>query len=401
MRKSNSMPGRRRGRLGMFIAWMLSLLAIMAIAATIPTPASAEGFLQSLFGIGKKKQAVRPRQKIRRSNYGGSKRSSWPLTLPYRLPGYRYERNRKPRRRRSSNRSGRTGSYRTMCVRQCDGYYFPIGYGVSRSRFTKDANVCRAKCNSPAKLYTLSVHQQPSDMVDLRGRAYRKTKNAFLFRKKRVAGCGCRPPAWSAAETDRHKFYELNETLERKLARQEGDIKFIAGLTKVRKSVRYASKRERAAKAASDKQRQETLRLRALQKQNEAKALGHVGDREGPRQATDSAANGVSIAPQISSVIGQTLAPNAAVELGEPSPQLARQTRQRQPNRRRPVRRRARLSFDDGTYRSRRKRSRVRRGVARPAPIRIKRRAASKKSTSGFGKIFGLGAKPKYRWPGD
>jgi hypothetical protein len=37
-----------------------------------------------------------------------------------------------------------SGSYRTLCVRTCDGYYFPISYATSRSRFKTDAAVCQS-----------------------------------------------------------------------------------------------------------------------------------------------------------------------------------------------------------------------------------------------------------------
>ena len=36
--------------------------------------------------------------------------------------------------------------YRTLCVRSCDGFYFPISSVASRSRFGLDADLCRASC---------------------------------------------------------------------------------------------------------------------------------------------------------------------------------------------------------------------------------------------------------------
>src|SRR6516162_6835687 len=40
--------------------------------------------------------------------------------------------------------SGDASAYRTLCVRVCDGYYFPISYATDRSHFNIDAAVCQA-----------------------------------------------------------------------------------------------------------------------------------------------------------------------------------------------------------------------------------------------------------------
>ena len=36
------------------------------------------------------------------------------------------------------------GTYRTMCVRLCDGYYFPISFSTTSERFPEDAQNCTA-----------------------------------------------------------------------------------------------------------------------------------------------------------------------------------------------------------------------------------------------------------------
>jgi hypothetical protein len=43
-----------------------------------------------------------------------------------------------------SGQDGIGGGYRTLCVRACDGYYFPISYATDRSRFKTDAAICEA-----------------------------------------------------------------------------------------------------------------------------------------------------------------------------------------------------------------------------------------------------------------
>ena len=47
--------------------------------------------------------------------------------------------------------------YRTLCVRTCDGYYFPISFSAGRQRFKTDEVVCKAMYGSAtAELYVHS-----------------------------------------------------------------------------------------------------------------------------------------------------------------------------------------------------------------------------------------------------
>jgi len=103
--------------------------------------------------------------------------------------------------------------YTTMCVRMCDGYYFPISHRVSRSRLHDDADVCRSRCSdSVAQLFYFpapggSMHTA----VDLNGRGYASLPIAFQHRKRLVAGCTCRPEPWSEGAKARHHGYALAE----------------------------------------------------------------------------------------------------------------------------------------------------------------------------------------------
>lgn len=76
-----------------------------------------------------------------------------------------------------------SSGYRTLCVRTCDGYYFPISYSTSRSRFKIDEAVCQSMYGGvPAELY---VHQNggPSDSaVSLKGEPLDNATNAFAYR---------------------------------------------------------------------------------------------------------------------------------------------------------------------------------------------------------------------------
>ncbi len=89
-------------------------------------------------------------------------------------------------------------TYRTLCVRLCDGYYWPISYSTRRSRFSRDAQQCESSCGVPARLF---VHRNPGgsveSMVDLEGKPYSRLPHAFRYRQEYVGDCRCRPDPWT------------------------------------------------------------------------------------------------------------------------------------------------------------------------------------------------------------
>jgi hypothetical protein len=110
------------------------------------------------------------------------------------------------------------GTYRTLCVRLCDGYYFPVSFAVTPERFGRDADVCRSSCGAQGRLF---IYRNPGgiieDMEDLSGRPYRQLRTAFLYRTQYVADCRCQPHPWETAAQDRHRAYALAA------ARRRGD----------------------------------------------------------------------------------------------------------------------------------------------------------------------------------
>ncbi len=73
--------------------------------------------------------------------------------------------------------------YRTLCMRTCDGYYFPVSFSTSRSRFKIDEAVCQSMYGgSPAELF-VHYNGSPSDTaVSLKGEPMMTSTNAFAFR---------------------------------------------------------------------------------------------------------------------------------------------------------------------------------------------------------------------------
>jgi hypothetical protein len=88
------------------------------------------------------------------------------------------------------------GTYRTLCVRTCDGYYFPISFATVQSKFAEDEETCRNLC--PAAEVSLYIHRSPGEeseaMVSLAGEPYVSLANAFKYRKEYDKACTCGTP---------------------------------------------------------------------------------------------------------------------------------------------------------------------------------------------------------------
>jgi Protein of unknown function (DUF2865) len=162
------------------------IAALSAVLFATATPALAQSLVQRLFGPG------------------GS-----------RTPDYRSDRHRpfgfSSRTNRTNNYSvweEDHGTYRTVCVRLCDGFYFPISASVRRGRLHHDNRACMRRCDGEARLFYYPTDGGSAEtMVDLRGRRYADLPNAFKYRKTLVAGCGCRPAPWSAEAAAMHEGY--------------------------------------------------------------------------------------------------------------------------------------------------------------------------------------------------
>jgi hypothetical protein len=84
--------------------------------------------------------------------------------------------------------------YRTLCVRTCDGFYFPISYSTSQARFAEDEQTCQKLC--PAAEAVLYSHRNPGEdvaqAVASNGRSYKDLPNAFRYRREFTAACSCK-----------------------------------------------------------------------------------------------------------------------------------------------------------------------------------------------------------------
>lgn len=112
------------------------------------------------------------------------------------LPRPAIERKR-PRQSAQNPDASSTKLYRTLCVRTCDGYYFPISFAVQSKYFDRDQNTCGEMCPaSEVKLYSHAIPEQSSeDMVSVETKVpYKDLPAAFNYRlvgAPPVANCTC------------------------------------------------------------------------------------------------------------------------------------------------------------------------------------------------------------------
>jgi hypothetical protein len=95
-----------------------------------------------------------------------------------------------------------TGNYRTICVRTCDGYYFPVSFSAPSSRFADDERTCQRMC--PAAQVALYTYHNPGEevaqAVSLDGRPYTDLPTAFRYRQEFNPACSCRKSGQSWAD---------------------------------------------------------------------------------------------------------------------------------------------------------------------------------------------------------
>ena len=89
------------------------------------------------------------------------------------------------------------GNYRTLCVRTCDGYFFPMSNASSPMDFDRDQKRCEASCpGTEVQLYYHDARDEESgDMVAPgSGAPYSELPTAYLYKQAGVpspANCAC------------------------------------------------------------------------------------------------------------------------------------------------------------------------------------------------------------------
>jgi hypothetical protein len=93
-----------------------------------------------------------------------------------------------------------SGSY-AVCVRTCDGSFFPVSYSGAGSRADSLEDVCRALCpNADVALYSFPFGGTVDEAASPTGEPYANLPNAGKFEKAYDPNCSCRRKGQSWAE---------------------------------------------------------------------------------------------------------------------------------------------------------------------------------------------------------
>jgi hypothetical protein len=119
----------------------------------------------------------------------------------------------------SADLGAQSGTYRTVCVRTCDGAYFPISFATVPARFPDDERTCKSLC--PAAEATLYSYRNPGEdmnqAVSINGQPYSSSPNAFRYRQEFNPSCACK----AAGQTWSDALKAIDDKAE---AEQQGDI---------------------------------------------------------------------------------------------------------------------------------------------------------------------------------
>jgi hypothetical protein len=141
---------------------------------------------------------------------------------------------RRETRREKSWREAGGGSY-MVCVRACDGGFFPVTYFGSGSRRDTLEEVCRSLCpNAEVELFSFPFGGTIDEAVSSAGQPYGLLPNAHKFEQTYDSSCSCRGSgeSWAQALARAEARYGhgprdilVTEEASARMSRPIGDIK--------------------------------------------------------------------------------------------------------------------------------------------------------------------------------
>jgi hypothetical protein len=118
------------------------------------------------------------------------------------------------------------GRYRSVCVRLCDGFFYPISYATYASHLAQEAQQCQSSCAAPAELYVYrNPGQEIEQAISLSGSAYMDLPVALRFRKEYVQGCSCKQAEYNPTDIEAaNKRAEAEATSQPGKGRGKGKV---------------------------------------------------------------------------------------------------------------------------------------------------------------------------------
>jgi hypothetical protein len=150
-------------------------------------------------------------------------------------------------------------SYRIFCVRECDGFYYPLSEGSTPGSFLAEEAKCQSSCSSPAKLfYSATPGEDAAGMVALTGERYGEIANAFRYRSEYVESCACKPKPWSAeakARFERRAVLATQTPNEKIVAAGAGEVAKLLSAGEAKVAVRATGGKSRYSQAIIERPR--------------------------------------------------------------------------------------------------------------------------------------------------
>ena len=155
---------------------------------------------------------------------GGAKQAVQPLNPDAIPPDEQQQMIEKSIEQEKTGVNARAGSY-AVCVKTCDGSFFPVSYSGAGSRSDSLEEVCRSLCpNADVQLYSFPFGGTINEAVSSAGEPYVNLPNALKFQQSFDSTCSCRrkgeswAQALAAAEAKYgHESHDILVTPEKSL----------------------------------------------------------------------------------------------------------------------------------------------------------------------------------------
>lgn len=221
LRRLASSVGSRRQMLGTALAGLILGLGSVTVGTSLVHASERDGvlgFFEALFRPSRPQPQIAPSEPRRYASLPDARRLGHrPLLQRARglvaLRGEGVMRRRQTARRQDTT-APHAGS-RTVCMRTCDGFLFPLGNLAAKADIPVHESACASACpGSETRLLTLAPGETELDRaVGLTGMPYRASALANVYRERRVANCACQPADGAA-----------RPSLVRDLTLREGDV---------------------------------------------------------------------------------------------------------------------------------------------------------------------------------
>ena len=157
-------------------------------------------------------------------------------------------------------RTDPAGAYRTVCVRLCDGFYYPVNEAAHPGSFLAEEKMCQSTCSVPARLYyqPRPAGEDAGEMVSLTGERYADLPNAFRYRSEYLNACACGPKPWSAeakAMYERRAVLATRSKAERLVATGASEAAKLLAVADLQVAQRSPRLRDAAARPKAEQYR--------------------------------------------------------------------------------------------------------------------------------------------------